>query len=432
MKTRDFWLYLAMAALGATHPLRADTATRLTLGEARALALRMHPSITVAELRALVAKDVATEVRAAYFPQVSGNVTAVGTGNSLTRLAAGSLSNSQIYDRVGVGAVVTQLITDFGRTQNLTAAARLRARAAESNVLAARAQLLLAVDAAYFSVLEAQAVKSVALKTLNNRQSLLDQVDTLEKNKLRSELDVRFGRVAVDEARLLVSKADADWQSALATLTNLLGQRTLVTAELVEPPESLSDLPAESEPLTELALRQRPELLEQRSEHEAAQAAARAAADARRPTIAAIGSAGVVPIRNDHFEHDYAAGGVNLNVPLFAGGSYVARQREAELQADAAEAALREEENNVVREVRVAWLQAAHARERVTLTASLLENSNAVVDLAQARFGQGINSIIELNQAQLSQVSAEIAHANAQYDYRMQRDILDFQTGSLH
>ena len=76
-------------------------------------------------------------------------------------------------------------------------------------------------------------------------------------------------------------------------------------------------------------------------------------------------------------------------------------------------------------------LEAAHARERIALTTSLLENSNSALDLAHARFGQGLSSIVELNQAELSQVSAEIAHTMAEYDYRLRRDILDFQTGSL-
>ncbi len=183
--------------------------------------------------------------------------------------------------------------------------------------------------------------------------------------------------------------------------------------------------------MTDLALRQRPELSRQRSERDAAQDVAQAAKDARLPSISAAGSAGVVPIRNVHFEHDYAAADVNVNLPLFAGGLYRAKQREAELQAGDVDAALRETENDIVRDVRLAWLEAAHARERIALTTSLLENSNIVLDLAHTRFKQGLSSIVELNQAELSQVSAEIAHTNAEYDYRVRRDILDYQTGSL-
>jgi outer membrane protein len=248
---------------------------------------------------------------------------------------------------------------------------------------------------------------------------------------MKSELDVRFAQVGVSEARLLIDKADDDWQSALATLANLLGQRATVSAELIEESLSPDVLPPDPEPLTDLALRQRPELLRQRSERDSAQNLARAARDSRLPTVSALGAAGIVPVHDEHFEHTYAAVGVNVNLPLFAGGLYRARQREAELAASDADASLQEAENNVIRDVRLAWLEARHAHERIALTASLLENTSAALDLAQVRFAQGLSSIIELNQAELAEVSAEIAHTNAEYDYRMRRDILDYQTGSL-
>jgi outer membrane protein len=418
-------------ALPAGHATGADPGT-LSLAEARNLALKTHPGITFAELRALAAKEQIAEARSGYLPLVSANATAVGTGETVTRLSAGSVSNSQIYDHVGVGATLSQLITDFGRTSNLTGAAKLHARAADASVQVVRAQLLLAVDTAFLNALEARAVRAVAAKTLANRQLLFDQIGALAKNQLKSELDVRFAQVGVGEARLLVDKADDDWQSSLATLANLMGQRPMITAALLEVPSPTDDLPADPEPLVDLALRDRPELLGQRSERDAAQDIARAAKDSRLPTVSALGSAGIVPVRNNHFEQDYAAAGVNLNLPLFTGGLYRARQREAEFQAGAATAALSEMENNIIRDLRLAWLEAGHARERIALTASLLESATSALDLAHARFDQGLSSIIELNQSELAQVSAEIAHTNAEYEYRVRRDILNYQIGSLH
>jgi outer membrane protein len=433
MKPRHLFSPLAviMALLAAGQAHGADPGA-LSLAEARDLALKTHPGITYAELRALAAKEQITEVRSGYLPLVAANATAVGTGETVTRLSAGSLSNSQIYDHVGVGATLSQLITDFGRTANLTGAAKLHARAADANVQVVRAQLLLAVDTAFLNALEARAVRAVAAKTLANRQLLFDQIGALAKNQLKSELDVRFAQVGVGEARLLVDKADDDWQSSLATLANLMGQRPMITAELLEVPSPTDDLPADPEPLVDLALRDRPELLGQRSERDAAQDIAQAAKDARLPTLSALGSAGIVPVRNVHFEQNYAAAGVNLNLPLFTGGLYRARQREAEFQAGAATAALSEMENNIIRDLRLAWLEAGHARERIALTASLLESATSALDLAHARFDQGLSSIVELNQSELAQVSAEIAHTNAEYEYRVRRDILNYQIGSLH
>lgn len=420
----------AIVSLGAGLA-RAEPAGALSLAVARELTLKTHPRITVAQLRALVAQEGVTENQAGFFPFVAMNATAVDSGEQITRIASGTLSNSQIYDHTGVGATLSLLVTDFGRTANLADAARQHARAANADLLATRAQLLLEVDAAYFDALKANAVKAVAAKTLAARQAVFDRTSAFAKNQLKSDLDVQFAQVGLDEARLLVDEAEKDWQTALTVLANLVGDKTVPTSIQLEDPPAAAELPAEAEPLTELALRQRPELLRQRSEEDAARALARAARDARLPTVSIAAAAGVVPTSDPHFQHNYAAGGVNLNLPLFAGGLYRAREHEAELQADAADAVLLDQQNNAVRDVRLAWLEAGHARQRIALTASLLASANSALALARARFEQGMSSIVELNQAELAQTSADIAHASASYSYRVRRDMLDYATGSL-
>ena len=110
---------------------------------------------------------------------------------------------------------------------------------------------------------------------------------------------------------------------------------------------------------------------------------------------------------------------------------YVARQKEAELQAQAAGEGLRDLEDNVIRDVRISWLNAQNAFDRYRITGQLLDNARQSYDLAQARYKQGISSIVEFNQAELNLISAEITLASTQYEYLIQRSALNFQTGSL-
>jgi outer membrane protein len=128
---------------------------------------------------------------------------------------------------------------------------------------------------------------------------------------------------------------------------------------------------------------------------------------------------------------DYAAAGVNMNVPLFAGGYYKGRRLEAEYQARAADENLRDEENNIIRDVQVTKLNLEYSYQRLALTRQLLQNANQALELAQARFNAGLSSIIELSQAELNQTEAQIAVANARYDYQTQNSALDFQLGRL-
>src|SRR5664279_6608266 len=216
---------------------RADDSPQLSLQKAHETALRSHPQISVADLRALAARQVTRQFQSAFFPTLSANAVAVGTANDNTRLSAiGALNNPSIYDRNAEGLILSQLITDFGRTANLTGSAKLRAQAEANNAQATREQILLAVDGAFFSAQQAQSVTRVAEQTVAARQLFLEQVNALVTNQIKSDLDVSFARVNVEDGRLLLSKAQNDLQAAFAHLANLMGLREPKTYRLVEQP----------------------------------------------------------------------------------------------------------------------------------------------------------------------------------------------------
>lgn len=401
----------------------------LTLAEARRAALANHPSITVAGLRTLVARESTREAQAARLPNLSASVVAVGTARDNTRLAAiGGLNNPAVFERNAEGLVLSQLVTDFGRTANLVEGARLHARAEADNALATRAQLVLAVDAAYHEGLGALAVARVAGQTIVARQLLYDQVSARASNQLSSELDVRFGRVQLDEARLLASKATNDLDAAKARLANLMGLRGPAGFGLVDE-ETPETPPAAADDLVARALASRPDLLRLRLERDAARRIARAENALGLPTLSAVGSAGVVPVGDPRLPDNYAAAGLTLNMPLFAGGYYSARRKEAALKAQVADELLRDAENGAIRDVRITAMNMANALERLRIAKDLAENARLAFELARARYTAGASSFVELNQAQLSAVSAEIAEATSRLDYRVQRSLLEYQAG---
>jgi outer membrane protein len=418
--------------LGFTFALAsAEDSPRLTLQEAHAEALRNHPQIRVADLRALAARQVTRQVQAAFFPTLAANVMSVGTADNNTRLGAiNALNNPSIFDRNAEGLVLSQLITDFGRTANLTGSAKLQAQAEADSAQATREQILLAVDMAFFAAQQAQSVTLVAEQTVATRQLFLEQVSTLASNKIKSELDVAFAKVNVDDARLVLSKSQNDVQAEFARLANLLGLREAKTWRLVEepPPQPLSTNIAE---LVEEGLRFRPELLSSRYSRDAALRFARAEKGLSYPVVSAVGSAGVIPVGDPQLPQNYAAAGVSVSLPLFTGGLYRARQREAELRARAVEESLRDLENNVIRDVRIAWLNAQNAFDRLRITAELLDNARLSYELAQSRYVNLLSSIVEVNQAQLNLLAAQITYADTQYEYLLQRSALSFQTGTL-
>jgi outer membrane protein len=418
--------------LGATGPLLAADAPRhLTLPEAEQIALAQHPRISVANLTALAARQTTKEVQSAFFPNIYASATAVGTADpNNTRIAAGAMNNPLIYDRDAEGITISQLITDFGRTSELSKSAKSRTRAQEMNLEATREQILLEVNSAYFSSLAAQSVLEVAQETVKSRQLVLQQTQLLATNKLKSDLDVSFASVDFDHATILLAKARSDLKSSFAVLSTVLADREPQTFVLADEPMPANITNNVSALILE-SLAQRPDLARLRYQRDAAKEFARAEGKLLYPTIDALGTAGVIPDGNSHLGPDYAAAGVNLNLPIFTGGLYTARRREAEFQAKAADENLRDQEDNIIRDVQVTKYNLEYAFDRLALTRQLLQNANEALQLAQARFTNGLSSIIELSQAELNQTSAQIADTNARYDYQIQHSALDFQLGRL-
>jgi outer membrane protein len=407
-----------------------QTAQKLTLQEAEQIALQNHPRIQAAMNLASAAKSQVTETRSAYYPTVMGSLTGVEAENN-SRIAAGALNNPIIYDRYANGVTVSQLVTDFGRTHELVKSSNLHAQSQQENVVASREDVLLQLDESYFNALKAQAVLAVAQETVKARQLASDQVTELAKNKIRSELDVNFANVNLAQAQLLLIQAQNDLQSSFARLSAALGYSDLRTYQLTDEP--LPPAPAvDVSPLVQQALKDRPELISQRMAVSSAQSYATAERDLKLPTISAVGTAGLTPVTSSPLAPRYAAGGFNVNIPIFTGHLYGALESEAASRAQAETQFLRDLQDQIVRDVQTAWLNTNSAYQRLSVTQRMVNEANQAFDLAQGRYTLGLSSIIELTQAELNQTEAQIEEASAIYDYEAQYSVLNYQLGALH
>lgn len=405
----------------------------LTLQDAEKIALQNHPRVQAAGYLALAAQARVAETKSAYYPLAFGSVTGAYSENN-SRIAAGGLNNPTVFDRFAYGVTISQLVTDFGRTHELVKSSKYAAQAEQANVTLSRADVLLAADQAFYGVLRAQAVLQVAQETVKARQLVSDQITTLEKNKLKSGLDVSFANVDLSQAQLLQIQAQNDLDASLADLSTALGYSEQHAFTLADPlPSTPQPPPADFPGVLQTAIQNRPELIGQHFELQSAQSFAKAERDLWFPTLSAIGTAGLVPFRQDNLiSPRYAAGGFNLNIPIFNGHLYGSLRSEAEARASAQQQYVRDLQNRITRDVRTAWLNANSAFQRLSVTEQFLAQARQAYDLAQARYKLGLSSIIELSQAQLNQTQAEIVEASAKYDYQVQTSILNYQMGVLH
>jgi len=409
--------------------LQNSPGQRLTLADAESIAIQNHPRIQAATQLASAAAAQVKEVQSAYYPQATGAATGAYAENN-SRISAGLLSSPSVFNKFADGVSVSQLVTDFGRTHELSKSSHFHAQAEQENVVTTRADVLLRVNLSYFGALKAQSVLHVAEETVKARQLVADQISALARSSLRSGLDVSFANVDLARSQLLLVQSQNDLQSSYAQLSEALGYADQRPFQLVD--EQLPGAPpTDVVPLIDEAFRNRPEIISQDLDVKSAQSYATAERDLWFPTISAVGVTGVAPFREDTLPSRYAAAGFNVNVPIFNGRLFNAEHTEATARSRAQEQFLRDLQNRVAQDVRTSWLNVMSAYQRLSLTQQLLNQTTQAFDLATGRYKLGLSSIIELSQAQLNLTDAQVEQVSAQYDYESQTANLNYQLGRV-
>ncbi len=370
------------------------TPQSLTLAEAQKIALENHPEIKASDFDVKSSEEDEIAARSAYYPQVTGNaVRAFADPN--TRIAATSgLNDPTVIDRGSAGIGLSQLITDFGRTTALVEASRAAVESQRQRTDLSRTVVLLNVTQAYYDTLRAQAMLRVAQDTIKTRQTLLDQVKSLRDVKMKSDLDLSIARQGVDDAHLLLIKAQNNQSAAMADLSEALGYNEphiYVLAGEGKARAPASDLDA----FLNEALDKNPELAALKSDYNASKKAADAAKRESYPTISAVGFMGDSPIRTEdqHINPTYATGGINLSIPFYTGGKLTADADKAEYKEKAAQMRIDIKKNKLIRDIRTDFDNVQTAYKNIDLTEQMHQNTRQSLELTQARYDIGKSSI---------------------------------------
>lgn len=413
-------------------PMMNKANDSLSLQQAESLALANQPRMLAAQLRAHASVERIREARAGLFPTVSFNSAGVKVADTGTSTAAGNVTTSSISDRFAFGGNLSQLVTDFGRTHALIASERASSEAQSDLATLTRAQVRLNVREAYYAALGGEMVLRAARAALTNRQLVLRQLNVLEQNQLRSTLDVNFAAVLVSQAQLAVVQAQSAVSQARSHLATTMGQSRPITEALVDIAPNAEPLPPSPEDPQSQAQIQRADLSAARAQELSAKQYATAEKRLSLPTLNVLAAAGGIPYRDHTLHSNYAVAGFNLNIPVFNGGLFAARRARAEFQASASAQDAQELSLEVSEQVRDSWYRANEAFLSLDVSNQLVAQTREALRLAQDRYNAGLGSIVELNEAQLNETSAEINAASAVDTYLTRRAELDFATGLLN
>ncbi len=403
----------------------------LSLEDAVRMALQEHPALREAEDAVAAAEAEVKQARASYFPQLSfSGIGKVGLSGATSALGLPGFPASPFWRNAAYSANWYQNIFDFGRTKHLVASQRALAESARFKSKEERERVVLAVKRAYFSVLEAQGLQSLAEQTVGERKLTLTRVRASFEQGLQSQMDVTLAEASVAEAEGGLAEARAAVGKGFAALRLAMGVDGAPEYDLQTPAMEILPLPP-LEDLVQEGVKNRPDAQALEWKVRAFSEEAGLAHAERLPKINGFGAGGQGRFNRTTVKEEqrHGVGAMGLFIPIFTGGRLEAAQQEAKAELDGALASRVRLSQQIREEVTEAYYELGGFLDRMHAADEQRKAAREASRLAQARYQAQLASLLDVLTAEVAKTTAETAFARTQYDYQRARAELEFAIG---
>jgi len=391
---------------------------KLTLAQLVDVALRINPSTKVAWERARSAAAQWGVARGDYYPTISGDVSGTGIGGS----ARG------VFGQVGVS--LSYLLLDFGGREASVESARQALAAANWNHNQAIQDVLRNVPQAYYEYIGYKAQVRASEASLKEALTSLDSTEQRRRAGVSTIADVLQARSNADQVRLTLVANRGGVKVSRGDLATAVGWPANIDFDVAVEPKDLplSRMEQNTKELIHLALRDRSDLSSARANVRQGKADLKKAESDLWPKLVATGNAGWTGINArisgsyGVFDGDIDAsdisyyGGLAFQIPIFEGFSLRNKVRVARSNLEAARAALRLKEEEVISDVWSSFYNVRTAAQQVETSKTLLASSTESYRVSLARYRAGAAEIVELLNAQSLLVSARSQEVQARTD----------------
>lgn len=294
-------------------------------------------------------------------------------------------------------------------------AAELAARKAEQN-------LVVRVSEAYFNVLRANAGLASAKATEAAVKRQLEQTQQRFKVGLIAITDVHEAQAQYDSATVDLISAETMLDIAYESLAVLTGERYDRIMPLKESIPLAGPMPADRTHWEQKALGQNLDVLISEKNQTSAQRNHKSKISSHLPSVSLVGTYTVKP---EDATNAISAGedststyvGINVNMPLFAGGATWAGQKQAYYQRQAAEMGLEAARRGVSLKVRNLFRTLEADVARVKARKQAMTSAKSAMEATQTGYEVGTRNIVEVLTAQRFVFGAQYNYAAARYDY---------------
>ena len=452
-KKRHVWTVLlifllsaaAIPASGADTSPAPETATEMTIEQAIDYAMKHNPDLQSARFETVRREGAAQTARAALLPQVDvfGDTSHAGHDHAYPPATAPQVI--RFSDTLfSAGAELKVLVWDFEKTSSELAAAR--ERIVSSQFIQDRQKQQVAYDVAslYLKALTYDDLMEAAQSTRKSLQALMSQTQELADAGRAVPADVlkisaRLAQIESDLATL-----EAGRRVTVNQLAADMGYEGDLPPLVYAVPEKILPVVSESVPeLVQEAMTNRPDLVSQQHEIQAAQALKTAAHRSRWPRIELRGgvyeyagsnpssSAGPQAASPDTTTDDWGIG-LRVTFPLFDAGLRAGQIASATAQAELAKTAERKLRLNIEKEVKSALAELESAGKRVEATRQSVVQAKEVLRNERLKYEAGQSVINFVLDAEAALLTNQSLLKQAQRSVSIARLILDLSLGRVH
>jgi outer membrane protein len=334
---------------------------------------------------------------------------------------------------------VRYLLFDFGSRDAVVRGARDLSFAANAQFTAAHQALVFGVARAYFSLDGVNAQQSAARQTLASAQLLQRSAEALAGQGLGTSVDVALARRNTAQAQYDLATVTAAQHDATYSL---LAEMDLPPTTHLRIAGSGDQIPPNAagtvDDLMRQALKARPDLLADIARLRATEAGVAEAQSDFYPTVSIsaniqgnIGRISVDGAPYESVEQPQAGLFLHFDWPLFAGGLLRNRLYLAQSQNAAAEDALAQDREQVLREVALAYDQVETGLSQYKAAAALDSAADTASSAANGAYSQGVGTFTDAQNAESALASARGALAKAHSQLLIDAASLAFATGIL-
>lgn len=319
----------------------------------------------------------------------------------------------------------------FGKLENAERAARSGAEAREAEREGDAVAASFQVKQAFYGILLAERFVAIAEQSLKQIEAHVKTVASQFEVGMASKFDLLRIEVQRANTKPQLIRAKLALKNAKDGFNMILGRSVDTPFVAVGDLVAKTEEPGTVEELTLRALDGRQDLLRAKKDLEAAEYALKEARLGKRPTLAfqtnynrVIGAA----LPTDEWDESWNAN-VVMQVPILDQAAVSVASAKASKNVERARIALEMTENAVRLDVKQAVNELTQARELIVASEKNIEQAEEALNIANVSYENGLNTNLEVMDAQLALDQARTNHTQATHDWLVARAKLDRALG---